>query len=475
MAQAAQTPAGRQPGQAPAENKMGTMPIGRLLISMALPMMLSMMVQALYNIVDSIFVSRISEDALTALSLAFPIQNLMIAVSSGTGVGINALLSRSLGEKKFDDANRAACNGLLLAILGAAVFLLFGLFGTDFFFRVQTDIPAILESGREYLSIVCIGSIFLFGQITFERLLQATGRSVYSMASQIIGAVINIILDPIMIFGLLGLPAMGTTGAALATIIGQAAACCVGLILNLKKNDEIRLRLGLMHPHGPTIGQIYKVGVPSIIMMAIGSVMTLGMNNILMSFSSTATAIFGVYFKLQSFAFMPVFGMNNAMVPIVAYNYGARRRDRIIGTIKLASLIATCIMLVIMVIFQLFPSQFLALFDASEHMLSMGIPALRIITTHFAIAGFCVIAGAVFQALGNGLLSLIVSAARQLFVLLPAAYLLSLSGDVNMVWWAFPIAETASLLLSSLFMRYIYKKEIAPLGDKTADLPPVQP
>ncbi len=464
MSQISQNPAGGQPGQAPAENKMGTMPIGKLLISMALPMMLSMMVQALYNIVDSVFVSRVSEDALTALSLAFPVQNLMIAVSSGTGVGINALLSRNLGEKKFADANRAACNGILLAMLGAAAFLLFGLFGTDFFFRAQTDIPGILESGRDYLSIICIGSVFLFGQITFERLLQSTGRSTYSMISQISGAALNIILDPIMIFGLLGFPAMGTAGAALATIVGQAVACGVGLVLNLKKNDEIRLALKQMRPHGPTIGQIYKVGVPSIIMMAIGSVMTLGMNNILMGFSSTATAIFGVYFKLQSFAFMPVFGMNNAMVPIIAYNYGARRRDRIVGTIKLACAIAICILLVIMMLFQLFPGQFLALFDASEHMLSMGVPALRIITTHFIFAGFGITAGAVFQALGNGLLSLITSAARQLLVLLPTAYLLSLSGDVNLVWWAFPIAELVSMLLSSLFMRYIYKKEIVPLG-----------
>ncbi|MDD6033520.1 MAG: MATE family efflux transporter [Oscillospiraceae bacterium] len=450
-----------------AENKMGTMPMGKLLFSMALPMMISMMVQALYNVVDSIFVSRVSEDALTALSLAFPVQNLMIAVGSGTGVGINALLSRSLGEKKFEQANRTACNGLFLAIVSAAAFLLFGLFGTNLYFTLQTDIPAIIEGGDAYLGIVCIGSVFLFGQVTLERLLQSTGKTMYSMISQSTGAIVNIILDPIMIFGLLGFPAMGVAGAAVATVIGQALACLIGLYLNLTRNKEITFRLQELRPRGGIVGQIYKVGVPSIVMMSIGSLMTLGMNTILMGFSSTATAIFGVYFKLQSFAVMPVIGMNNAMVPIIAYNYGARHKERIVHVIKLSICVAEIMLTLFMIIFQIFPDKFLALFDASEHMLSMGIPALRIITTHFVLAGFCIIAGSVFQALGNGMLSLIVSVARQLVVLLPAAWLLSLSGDVNMVWWAFPIAELASLLFSALFLRHIYKKEILPL-DKPA-------
>lgn len=449
----------------PQENKMGTMPVGKLLLSMALPMMVSMLVQALYNIVDSIFVSRVSEEALTALSLAYPVQNLMIAVGSGTGVGMNALLSRSLGEKKFEQASRAACNGIFLAFVSAVLFLLFGIFGTNLFFKAQTDIPAIIQGGNDYLGIVCIGSVFLFGQMTFERLLQSTGKTFYSMISQSVGAIANVILDPIMIFGLLGFPAMGVAGAALATVIGQALACGIGLFFNLTKNDELTFSFSELRPKARTVGQIYKVGIPSIVMMSIGSVMTLGMNNILLGFSATATAIFGVYFKLQSFAVMPVIGLNNAMVPIIAYNYGARKKERITHTIKLGVCAAEIILLLGMGLFQLFPEKFLAMFSASEQMLAMGVPALRIITIHFVFAGFCIIAGSVFQALGNGILSLIVSAARQLLVLLPVAYLLSLTGDVNMVWWSFPIAELVSLLFSALFMRHIYKKEIRPLAE----------
>lgn len=448
---------------------MGVMPVGKLLISMALPMMISMLVQALYNVVDSVFVSRVSEDALTALSLAFPVQNLMIAVGSGTGVGINALLSRSLGEKNFEEANRAACNGIFLAFVSAMAFLLFGIFGTNLFFTAQTDIPSIIQGGNAYLGIVCMGSVFLFGQVTFERLLQSTGKAFYSMISQSVGAIANIILDPIMIFGLLGFPAMGVAGAALATIMGQALACCIGLFFNLKKNKELTFSLGGLRPRGRTVGQIYKVGIPSIVMMSIGSVMTLGMNNILLGFSSTATAIFGVYFKLQSFAVMPVIGLNNAMVPIIAYNYGARKKERITHTIKLGVCAAEVLLVIGMTLFQLFPDKVLGLFSASDQMLAMGIPALRIITIHFVFAGFCIIAGSVFQALGNGMLSLIVSAARQLVVLLPAAYLLSLTGNVNMVWWAFPIAELASLIFSALFMWHIYKKTIAPLSEPLAE------
>lgn len=445
------------------ENKMGTMPIGKLLFSMALPMMVSMIVQALYNIVDSVFVARVSEDALTAVSLAFPIQNLMISVASGTGVGINALLSRSLGEKNYQNANRAAQNGLFVIVISALVFLLFGLFGTRPFFEMQTDNAVIAQGGVDYLSICAIFSIFSFGQVTFERLLQSTGRAFYSMISQAVGAIANIILDPIMIFGLFGFPKMGVAGAAIATVTGQAIACCIGLFFNITKNHEISLNFRGFRPHGAIISQIYKVGVPSIVMMSIGSIMTLGMNTILMGFSSTATAIFGVYFKLQSIAIMPVIGLNNALVPIVAYNYGARNRKRITHTIKLAVASAVAIMLFFLAIFQIFPGQMLLLFDASEHMLSMGIPALRIISLNFIFAGFCIIVGSVFQALGNGILSLIVSAARQLVVLLPVAWLLSLTGEVNMIWWSFPIAELASLLFSAFFMRYVYHKEILPL------------
>lgn len=459
-----------KPGQP--ENKMGTMSVPKLLFSMAFPMMVSMLVQALYNIVDSVFVSRVSEDALTALSLAFPVQNLMIAVGAGTGVGINALLSRSLGEKNFDRANRAACNGICLILISAVVFLLFGIFGSRIFFEMQTDSVSIIESSVDYLSIVCIGAPFLLSQITFERLLQSTGKTVYSMICQGTGAIANIILDPILIFGMFGLPAMGVAGAALATIIGQALACLIGLYLNLTRNHEIRLSFSGLRLQKSIVGQIYQVGLPTIVMLSIGSIMTLGMNTILMGFTSTATAIFGVYFKLQSFAIMPVSGMNNAMVPIIAYNYGARHRKRIIETVKLGVVAATVFLVCVMLLFQIFPEQVFSLFEASEDMLSMGIPALRIITLHFLFAGFSIISGSVFQALGKGTLSLAASVIRQLVVLLPTAYLLSLTGEVNHVWWSFPIAEIASAAFCGLFLYRIYIRIIKPLGEAVPETAP---
>jgi len=447
------------------ENKMGVMPVPKLLFTMALPMMISMLVQALYNIVDSIFLSRVSEEALTALSLAFPVQNLMIAVGSGTGVGMNALLSRSLGEKNYSRANRAAMTGLTLVFLCASVFFLFGLFGTGLFFRLQTEDAAIIGYGVDYLSIISMGAFFLLGQIMFERLLQSTGKTVYSMIAQATGTVTNIILDPILIFGWLGLPAMGATGAAVATVIGQFLSCLVGLYLNLTRNKELTLKLKGFRLEGRMVGRIYKVGLPSIVMMSIGSVMTLGMNNILMGFASTATAVFGVYFKLQSFAIMPVVGMNNAMVPIIAYNLGARNKKRIMDTIKVALLTSTSFLTFVMILFQIFPEQVFSLFEASEDMLAMGIPALRIITLHFTMAGFGVIAGSIFQALGNGMLSLFASAIRQLAVLLPSAYLLSLTGNVNNVWWSFVIAEFACVTFCAWCMKKLYKTVIKPLDE----------
>lgn len=445
------------------ENKMGTMPENKLLISMAVPMMLSMLVQALYNVVDSIFVARISEDALTAVSLAFPVQNLMIAIGSGTGVGINALLSKSLGEKNQKLANKAAHNGILLMIFSAIACALFGIFGSRWFFTTQTDSEVLIEYGEQYLSVVMIYSFGLFGQFITERLLQATGRTFYTMITQGLGAIINIILDPIMIFGLLGFPAMGITGAALATVIGQIIAAILGLWFNVKKNPDIQLGIRQLKPDGKVIKKIYSVGVPSIIMGSIGSVMTYGMNLILMGFSSTAAAVFGVYFKLQSFFFMPVFGLNNGMVPIIAYNYGARRKDRIMKTYKLAVLYAVGIMAVGLLIMQIFPAQLFSLFEASEEMLSIGVPALRLISTSFLFAGYCIISGSMFQALGHGFLSMINSIARQLLVLLPVAYLLSLTGNLNLIWLSYPIAELVSLTLSSVFLYRIYKKVIKPL------------
>lgn len=445
------------------ENKMGVMPENKLLISMAVPMMLSMLVQALYNVVDSIFVAKISEDALTAVSLAFPVQNLMIAIGSGTGVGINALLSKSLGERNQKLANKTAHNGILLMLFSAIACALFGVFGSRWFFMTQTDDLVLIDYGQQYLTIVMLFSVGLFGQFITERLLQATGRTIYSMYTQLLGAVTNIILDPILIFGLLGLPAMGITGAAVATVIGQMLSAAFGLWLNLKKNPEIQLGFKALVPDGAVIKKIYSVGVPSMIMGSIGSVMTYGMNQILMGFSSTATAVFGVYFKLQSFIFMPVFGLNNGMVPIIAYNYGAKKKDRMVRTMKLAILYAVSIMFVGFLIMQIFPAQLFRLFEASEEMLAIGVPALRFISISFLFAGFCIIAGSTFQALGNGVLSMIVSVARQLLVLLPVAYLLSLTGYLNLIWLSFPIAELMSVALSGIFLYRIYQKIIKPL------------
>lgn len=437
---------------------MGTMPVNKLLISMSLPMMISMLVQALYNVVDSIFVSRICEDALTAVSLAFPIQSLMIALGAGMGVGVNALLSRSLGEKDYHKVNKAAMNGIFLSLINIIIFVLIGIFVTKPFYLSQTDDPEIVAYGIEYLTIVCCCSFGIYTQFIFERLLQSIGKTFYTMLTQGLGAIINIILDPILIFGLLGFPKMGVAGAAIATVIGQIVAGIFAIILNLKKNTEVHLHFKGFRPDPQTIGQIYSVGLPSIIMQSIGSIMTYGMNHILIAFSSTATAVFGVYFKLQSFIFMPVFGLNNGMVPIIAFNYGARKKDRMIRTMKLSILYAEVMMFIGFLVFQFLPEPLFRLFDASDHMLSMGIPALRIISIHFLLAGFCIIVGSVFQALGNGVYSMIVSITRQLAVLLPAAYLLSRLDNVNYVWWAFPIAELASLVVSTFFLIRINRK-----------------
>lgn len=436
----------------PVENKMGVMPVNKLLISMSVPMMISMLVQALYNIVDSIFVARVCEDALTAVSLAFPMQSLMIALAGGTGVGLNALVSKSLGEKNFEKANSASRNGVFLYALSYLVFLVIGLFAVKPFYYAQTSDPEILKYGIEYLTIVLCMSIGIFAQFVFERLLQATGKTFYTMITQLTGAIINLILDPILIFGLCGFPRMEAAGAALATVIGQIAAGSFACILNLKKNEEINLSLKGFRPDKHIIGRIYKVGVPSIIMQSIGSIMTFSLNQILITFSSTATAVFGVYFKLQSFIFMPVFGLNNGMVPIIAYNFGAGKRKRMMDTYKLSVAIAAVIMSLGTVAFLTIPDVMFRFFNASEHMLEMGVPALRIIGIHFPIAAFCIITGSLFQALGNAVYSMINSICRQIVVLIPAAYMLAQLGNVNYVWWAFPIAEIASAILTTIFL-----------------------
>lgn len=448
------------------ENKMGVMPVPRLLITMSLPMMLSMLVQALYNIVDSIFVAQINENALTAVSLAFPIQSLMIAISAGTGVGINALLSRNLGEKKFEDANRAAKNGIFLALVSFALMALIGLTCSHSFFRLQTRDEQIVTYGTQYLTIICILSIGIFMQMTLERLLQSTGKTVYTMITQGIGAIINIIMDPILIFGLFGFPRLEVAGAAIATVTGQIVAVTLSVYFNCTKNKELNLNMKGFRPDKKIIATIYQVGVPSIIMQSIGSVMVFGMNKILLMFSSTAAAVFGVYFKLQSFIFMPVFGMNNGLVPILAYNYGAGSRERFVDSLKCGIKYAVAIMFAGLVIFQAAPEFLLGLFDASEAMLEIGVPALRTISYGFALAGFGIVCGTAFQALGSATYSMMVSIARQLVVLLPAAYLLSLTGRVQNVWWSFPIAELVSMLITVLFLVKIYKGVIRHIGEE---------
>lgn len=447
------------------ENKMGTMPVNKLLLSMSLPMMLSMLVQALYNIVDSIFVAKISEDALTAVSLAFPLQQLMIALGAGTCVGVNAVLSRALGERNYKKVNSSATNAVLLMVLNSLVFVLIGLFVVKPFYLAQTTDVEIVEYGVQYLSIVCVFSFGIYFQFIFERLLQSTGKTFFSMITQLVGAITNIILDPILIFGLCGMPALGVRGAAIATVIGQIAAGITAIIMNKKVNKEVKLSFKGFRPSFTIIKQIYVVGIPSIIMQSIGSIMVFGMNQILIAFSTTATAVFGVYFKLQSFIFMPLFGMNNGIVPIIAYNYGAQKRTRVTKTIKLSIVYAIGIMCFGFALFQTIPDKLFLLFEASDDMLAMGVPALKVISLHLPIAAVCIILGTVFQALGNAVYSMITSICRQLVVLLPVAYFLSRLGNVDLVWWAFPVAEVVAITLTLIFYAKIYKKIIVKIED----------
>lgn len=440
------------------ENKMGTMPENKLLLSMAVPMMISMLVQALYNIVDSIFVSRICEDALTAVSMAFPWQNIVIAIAVGFGVGINALLSRALGQKNAERVNQVAVNGLLLAGLSYLLVLVAGLIGIRAYMRTQTDIETIVNYGITYLNICILCSFGVFVEITFERFLQATGRTVYSMITQLTGAITNIILDPILIFGLLGFPKLGIAGAAWATVIGQCVGAVVAVMLNHFKNPEVHLRLRHIRPNGRLMGEITAISIPSIIMSCISSLTCFVMNMILIAYSSTAVAVFGVYFKLQSFVFMPVFGLNNGMVPIIAYNYGAQKPERIHKTIRLGMVYAVAIMMVGLLVFQLIPKELLLMFDASDAMLEIGAPALRIMSLAFVFAGIGIVSGSSCQAFGYSVYSMLISIARQIVVLIPAAYLLSLTGVLRSIWFAFPIAEIFSLILSLFFLCTTLKK-----------------
>lgn len=439
------------------ENKMGVMPVGKLLVNMALPMIISMLVQALYNIVDSVYVSQVSESAVTALSLAFPVQNMQIGFAVGVGVGVNALLSQSLGRKDQESVNWAAGQGVFLALVATALFMLFGFFGVRPYYTMQSTVAETVEGGIAYTSICCIFTVGIFIQVLCERLLQATGRAMQTMILQGTGAIINIILDPVFIHGWWGMPRMGVAGAAVATVIGQCTGAVLGIYLNLRHNPEVQLHVKFMKPNWKVIAPILEVGIPSVVMNGIGSVMNFGMNQILQGFNEVATGVFGIYYKLQSLFFMPLFGINNATISILAYNYGARKPKRIVHTLKLATAVAVCIMLVGLAVFQLFPQALLGIFNPTEEFLAIGVKALRILCLPFPVAAICISLGASFQALGKGSYSTIVSLCRQLIVLLPAAYLLSLTGDVNNVWWSFPIAEVMSFTLSTIFLRRTVK------------------
>jgi len=447
----------------PAENKMGVMPIMKLILNMSLPMMFSMFIMALYNIVDSIFVAKINEDALTAVSLAFPIQNLMISFAVGTGVGVNALLSKRLGQRNQADVNKTAMNAVFLAACNFIVFFIAGIVLVRPYLASQGVDAGIISYGEAYLNIVLRMSFALFFGITFDRLLQSTGLTLYTMYSQLSGAVFNVVFDPLLIFGIGPFPKMGIRGAAWATVLGQILGLGVSVFCNLKKNREIQFQLKNILPDRRIIAKIYKVGVPSILLSSITSVTTYFLNIILSAFSSTAIAVYGVYFKLNSFVFMPVFGLNNGIVPIIAYNYGARNRKRIVATIKNAILLATVIMLFGAVIFELFPAQLLGLFDASPAMLAIGVPAIRIIACSFLGAAMGITLSSVFQAFGSAVYSMIATFVRQIVALLPAAYLLSLSGDINTIWWSYLIAEVVSIVTCIFFMHRIYKRKIQPL------------
>ena len=448
------------------ENKMGIMPVGKLLLNMAIPMIISMLVQAFYNIVDSVYVSRISESAVTALSLAFPIQNVQIGFAIGIGVGVNSLLSKSLGQGNREMANRTAGNGIFLILIAVAALMLFGFFGTRPYYEIQSDVTETVEGGIIYSSICCIFTLGVFAEILFERLLQATGRTVHTMITQGVGALVNIVLDPVFIFGYFGIPAMGIAGAAVATVIGQWIAAALALFFNLKFNPDVQLRLKYIKPDWQAIRQILTVGIPTIIMNSIGSVLNFSMNQILLGFKAvgeTAAGVFGIYYKLQSFFFMPLFGINNATISIIAFNYGAKKPDRIIKTLKIATGIALGLMFAGLLAFQFIPQVLLGLFNPSDAFLEIGCSALRIISIHFPVAAICIVFSSSFQALGNGIYSTITSLCRQLIALLPAAYLLSLSGNLNDVWWSFPIAEVVSLAASLFFFVKIFREKVKPI------------
>ncbi|MDY3619081.1 MATE family efflux transporter [Agathobaculum sp.] len=440
------------------ENKMGVMPEGRLLITMSFPIMLSMLIQALYNIVDSAFVARISESALTAVSLAFPVQLLMIAVATGTGVGVNALLSRKLGQKKQEEADSVAANGVFLAVVCWLIFAALGLLFGRWFISCFTADAEILQMGTNYVTVCTVASCGVFLLFVAERLMQATGNTVYHMITQLIGAVLNCILDPLLIFGIGPFPRLGTTGAALATVAAQIIAMMIGFFINVRFNKDVHLRLRGFRPDAKILGGVLRIGLPAAVMQSLMSALTIGMNRILMPFSMTAVGFYGVYYKLQNFLYMPIFGMNNALIPMIGYNYGAKRPDRIHNIVRYALLLGAGIMAFGTVLFEAIPAPLLRLFDASPDMLAIGVPAIRVIAVSFCFSAVSLVLCGALQGLGRGMDSLIIALLRQLVIVLPAAALLARALGLHAVWYAFPVAELAGFVGALWMYRRVTRK-----------------
>lgn len=441
------------------ENKMASTPMLKLIISMSMPSMFSMLIQALYNIVDSMYISFYSTDALTAVSLVFPIQMLLVSVAVGTGVGINSLVSRRLGEKRFGEANSAATHGVVLAVASWILFVVLGLLFIEPYFSMMDATPLVKQMSCTYTNIVVYLSLGCFVQCIFEKTLQATGNMFYPMLFQLTGAIINIILDPIFIFGYLGVPQMGIAGAAIATVTGQIAAMIFSTVIIFTKSHDVHITFKGFKLDLKIIRDIYSVGLPSIIMQAIGSVLTTALNKILIGFSEAAVSVFGIYFKLQSFVFMPVFGLNQGVMPIMGYSYGAHSKKRLVSALKYGCVIAFFIMLAGMIIFWSIPEAMLMMFNATDEIMTIGVPALRIISLCFTSAAIGIMFSTLFQAIGIGINSLIISLLRQIIILLPAAYFLSMIG-LEAVWYAFPIAEGISLITSIVLFRFVYKSHI---------------
>lgn len=457
-------------------DRLGTEPVHSLLLKMSAPLMVSMFVMALYNIVDSIYLGHYSTDSLAAVSYCFPFQNLNIAFGIGTAIGMSALLSRHLGARKYDKADKVAHNGFILAFINYSIFFIIGCFAGPIMRMMTNDATSemIISEGTVYLRITQWLSIAPMIQSMFERLLQGTGKTKYIFYIQVSGTIFNAIVDPILIFGLFGLPAMGAKGAALATVFGQLLGCVLGHVFNKKYNKEIQLSFSKVRPHLQTMKEIYRIAIPTIVLQSVGAVMTFSLNRILSQFSDLAVATFGVYFKLQSFVFMPLFGMNNGSVPIIAYNYGADRKDRLEETMRLGARYGVGIMCVGTLLFWLFPKELMALFDSPPEMVAMGVVALHIISINFPFAGYAIMRGAAFQALGKSVYSMNISLVRQLVIIIPCAFIFAKLGGVNAVWWAFPCAEVAGVSMSIIYTNRIRRNILSKMTPRDANGNPIE-